>query len=55
MNGSGSAARFSGPNGVAEESSGNLFVTDSGNNRITEDKPMPFPIITTQPQNASDA
>lgn len=34
LDGAGSSARFNGPSGVACDSNGNLYVADSGNNRI---------------------
>ena len=37
--GTGAAARFSGPSGVAADSLGNLYVTDSGNNTIRQITP----------------
>ena len=37
--GTGAAARFSGPSGVAVDKLGNIFVTDSGNNTIREITP----------------
>ncbi len=37
--GTGAAARFSGPSGVAADSLGNLYVTDSGNNTIRKITP----------------
>ncbi len=43
--GTGPAARFSGPSGVAADSLGNLYVTDSGNNTIR--KITPAGLVTT--------
>ncbi|HKW31169.1 MAG TPA: hypothetical protein VJT54_17725 [Verrucomicrobiae bacterium] len=43
--GTGAAARFSGPSGVAVDSQGNLYVTDSGNNTIR--KITPAGTVTT--------
>jgi len=37
--GTGAAARFAGPSGVATDSQGNLYVTDSGNNTIRKITP----------------
>ena len=37
--GTGAAARFSGPSGVAADSQGNIYVTDSGNNTIRKITP----------------
>jgi sugar lactone lactonase YvrE len=39
--GIGSAAHFSQPHGIAVDSTGNLYVADSGNNRITKGTPLP--------------
>jgi len=43
--GTGAAARFSGPSGVAADNQGNVYVTDSGNNTIR--KITPAGIVTT--------
>jgi DNA-binding beta-propeller fold protein YncE len=43
--GSGSGARFDGPSGVAVDSSGNVYVADSGNNTIR--KITPGGVVTT--------
>jgi DNA-binding beta-propeller fold protein YncE len=45
-NGTGSTASFSAPNGIAIDSSGNLWVTDSGNNEIREIT-TPGAVVTT--------
>jgi hypothetical protein len=45
VDGTGAAARFSGPSGVAADSLGNLYVTDSGNNTIR--KITPAGLVTT--------
>jgi uncharacterized repeat protein (TIGR03803 family) len=44
-NGTGSAARFDGPAGVAVDSAGNVYVADWGNDEIR--KVTPFGIVTT--------
>ncbi|MCX6953098.1 MAG: immunoglobulin domain-containing protein, partial [Verrucomicrobia bacterium] len=52
--GVGSAARFFQPNGVAVDSSGDLFVADSSNQTIRRGVPsFRFTAITTQPQDQS--
>ena len=45
-NGTGAGASFSAPNGIAIDSSGNLWVTDSGNNEIREIT-TPGAVVTT--------
>jgi len=46
--GTGSAARFSSPQGVAVDSAGNLYVVDTDNNRITKGTPcVPYAAAAT--------
>ena len=40
VDGAGNAVRFHLPSGVAVDSAGNLYVADSGNNRITKGTPL---------------
>jgi sugar lactone lactonase YvrE len=50
-NGTGSAARFYQPRGVAVDAFGTVYVADTYNHTIREYQPSCFPKITTQPQN----
>jgi DNA-binding beta-propeller fold protein YncE len=49
--GFGSAARFNGPNGIAVDQQGRLFVADFGNDTIREG--MPFAILTATVRDAN--
>ena len=49
--GTGSAARFDAPDGLAVDGSGNLYVADSWNKTIREGIPPATPAFTTQPVN----
>ncbi len=53
MDGVGSASEFSGPSGVAVDAAGNLYIADTGNNRISKGTPVPAPVIVTQPVGAT--
>ncbi len=48
--GAGSAARFYAPYGLAIDSSGNLYIAESGNNTIRKGS-IAAPVIVTQPQS----
>lgn len=47
--GSGSAALFNWPSGIAVDNTGIVYVADSFNNTIRKGQPSGFPTITTQP------
>ncbi|MBI4658526.1 MAG: immunoglobulin domain-containing protein [Verrucomicrobia bacterium] len=49
--GTGNAARFNRPYGVAVDSIGNLYVADTGNNTIRKGIPVIGPTIISQPQS----
>jgi hypothetical protein len=55
--GTGAAAQFSGPSGIAVDANGNLFVADSGNDtiRVRYAAPNAAPTIVTEPANQSVA
>ncbi|MBI3414564.1 MAG: immunoglobulin domain-containing protein [Verrucomicrobia bacterium] len=53
--GTGSAARFNYPNGVAVDNAGNVYVADSDNSTIRKGVPsVAAPTITFQPQNQTN-
>ena len=53
--GLGQAAEFNFPTGIAVDGTGNLYVSDSGNNTIRKGSPSlaSLPVISTQPQSAT--
>jgi sugar lactone lactonase YvrE len=51
--GTGSAARFSKPGGIAVDAAGNLYIADTGNNAIRKGVLSKGPIIAVQPQSQS--
>lgn len=53
--GTGSAARFNQPNGIAVDSSGNVYIADSSNRTIRRSGAVSAPSIVTHPANASAA
>ncbi|MHB8519943.1 MAG: NHL repeat-containing protein [Limisphaerales bacterium] len=52
--GIGSVARFNNPNGVAVDGEGNIYVGDSGNNRITKGTPSAGVTSRTGPKSLSE-
>ena len=55
VDGTGSAARFNQPNGIAVDSSGNVYIADSLNRTIRRSGAVSAPTITTQPTNKAVA
>lgn len=53
--GTGSAARFNQPNGIAVDTAGNVYIADSQNRTIRRSGAVTAPTITSQPVNASTA
>ncbi len=53
--GTGSAARFNQPNGIAVDSAGNVYIADTQNRTIRRSGATTAPTIVTQPINASAA
>lgn len=53
--GSGTAARFNQPNGLAVDSAGNIYIADTQNRTIRRSGAVTAPSITTQPSNVSTA
>lgn len=53
--GSGAAARFNQPNGLAVDSAGNIYIADTQNRTIRRSGAVTAPTITTQPSNVSTA
>ena len=56
LDGVGSAAQFAWPSGVAVDNGGNVYVADSGNNRISKGLPLaapPPPQLLVQPESQS--
>ena len=53
--GTGSAARFNQPNGIAVDTAGNVYVADSLNRTIRRSGAVAAPTITTQPANKAVA
>jgi hypothetical protein len=49
--GTGSAARFDFPQGVAVDGSGNVYVGDTGNTAIRKGVPAPFPLLSGKQAN----
>jgi len=51
--GIGASANFAGPDGVAVDANGRIYVADSGNNRISKGTPMPVLSITASAMGIS--